>query len=130
MELKRWKELDRELKPQLVSRIIRTQRRLGRALRRLPDSTMLLDNLDISDDLTAQGGFGSVFCGTYGRYMVAVKSLHPPDDTTQREKMWKVKHDVLSGEISALTAEVGVFFRGLGVEVPHSSKHCAVLGCL
>lgn len=90
MELKTAGGLERELDPELVGRIIHTQRRLGAAAGHLPDSTTLLDDIEVEDDEAVSGGGGSVYQGVYNKHVVAIKCLHPRDVSEENRKIWKV----------------------------------------
>ena len=64
-------------------------RRLAVIHERLPDSVMITENIEVSDNILASGGFADVRIGKYMGHLVAVKTMRvaPLDDVSKIRKV-------------------------------------------
>ena len=77
-------------------------RRLAGIHGRLPDSMMITEGIEVSDNVLASGGFADIRTGTYAGHLVVVKTLR----VTEQDDLLKIRKASISHILSGILDEV------------------------
>ena len=100
-----------DLKPAVKNGFLLTLRRLAERHELLPDRIVIREQIEVSDEMLAFGGLGSVRSGTYMGCLVAVKTARVPA-RGNLQKIRKVRiNDILASRHVVSTVTLQRFYR-------------------